>query len=248
MTDDPERLELEVAAKSGERVSQKSTICRRILLSGSEGGIGSAIANRLSLEGVCLAPIGHREVATNGVLVDFRNDRELANGVRRVGGPLDGIVLAHGLFRGGKLREINHPDWREVLDANLNSVFTILYAADEFLRDGASIVIISSTAGLDHSFTGGAQYTASKWGVNGLVRHLCHELAHREIRINSVCPGTINTPMAQVFGQEEAERIRAVPLRRMGEPTEVAAVVSFRLSPGSSYITGANIPVSGGLI
>ncbi|WP_368508648.1 SDR family oxidoreductase [Bradyrhizobium lupini] len=86
--------------------------------------------------------IGHREVATNGVLVDFRDDRDLAAGVRSIGGPLDGIVLAHGLFRGGKLREITHADWREVPDANLNSVFTILHAADEFLRDGASIVII----------------------------------------------------------------------------------------------------------
>ncbi|OSI30545.1 SDR family oxidoreductase [Bradyrhizobium canariense] len=89
---------------------------------------------------------------------------------------------------------------------------------------------------------------ASKWGVNGLVRHLCYERAQRQIRINSVCPGTINTPMGQIIGEEEAERIRGVPLRRMGEPTEIAAVVSFLLSPGSSDITGANIPVSGGFI
>jgi NAD(P)-dependent dehydrogenase (short-subunit alcohol dehydrogenase family) len=190
--------------------------------------------------------LGHVHVASQGQLVDFRDDDALTMAVRGIGAPLNGIVLAHGMLGGGLLGQVSPRDWRAMLDANLTSIFTILHAADSLLAPGASIVLISSTAALDRSPTGGPQYTASKWGVNGLVRHLCVEFGARGIRINSVCPGTVNTAMARMFADAEVAEIKRMPLGRMAEPEEISSVVSFLLSPGAGYITGANISVSGG--
>jgi 3alpha(or 20beta)-hydroxysteroid dehydrogenase len=134
------------------------------------------------------------------------------------------------------------------MDANVNSVYTILHSVAGKLRTGSSVVLISSTAGLDHSPVGGPHYTASKWALNGLVRHLVDEFGTRGIRINSVCPGFVDNPMGRAYltAEQIEDAIKVIPMRRAGRPAEIAAVVDFLLGEDASYISGALIPVSGG--
>jgi 3-oxoacyl-[acyl-carrier protein] reductase len=153
-----------------------------------------------------------------------------------VEGPLHGIVLSHGISRGGTIDQISGDDFRTMLDVNLVSLFVILRAAAPELVRGASVVVISSTAAFDHSPVCGAHYTASKWALNGLVRHLAFEWGPQGIRINSVCPGYVDNPMGRAF-LPEAEIPAAmayIPLGREAHPAEVADVVCYLLTPRSS--------------
>lgn len=222
---------------------------RRILLTGVDGSIGLAAEERLCANGDNLILLAHAPIAKRGDLrVDFSDQQALTDAVSGVEAPLDGIVIAHGALRPGPFGRVGPAEWRELLDTNLNSVYTILHAARDKLRAGSSIVIVSSTAALDHSPVGGPHYTASKWALNGLVRHLVDELGAQGIRINAVCPGFVDNPMGRAFLTEEDIRqaVQTIPLRRAARPAEVAAVIHFLLSDEASYVTGAAVPVSGG--
>jgi NAD(P)-dependent dehydrogenase (short-subunit alcohol dehydrogenase family) len=157
-------------------------------------------------------------------------------------------VLAHGMLEIGPFAKVSPKAWRHLLDINLNSIYAILHAVVPRMAAGGSIVIVSSTAGFDHSPIGGPHYTSSKWGINGLVRHLADDLGPSGIRINSVCPGLVDNPMGRAFlsEQEYLSAFDDIPLRRAATPDEIAKVVMFLLGDGASFITGANIPVSGG--
>jgi NAD(P)-dependent dehydrogenase (short-subunit alcohol dehydrogenase family) len=135
-----------------------------------------------------------------------------------------------------------------MLDINLNSIYAILHAALPRMRPGASIVVISSTAAFDHSPIGGPHYTAGKWALNGLVRHLADDLGPGGIRINSVCPGLVDNPMGRAFltEQQYLAAFEDIPLRRAATPDEIANVVMFLLGEEASFVTGALVPVSGG--
>jgi 3alpha(or 20beta)-hydroxysteroid dehydrogenase len=165
-----------------------------------------------------------------------------------VPGELDGVMLAHGIARGGLIEELAGEDVRNVLDVNLVSLFVILKAASPKLRPGASVVVISSTAAFDHSPVCGFHYTASKWALNGMVRHLAFEWGARNIRINSVCPGYVNNPMGRAFlpVEQVPEALPDIPLGREAEPGEVADVVCWLLGPTATYVTGVQLPVAGG--
>jgi NAD(P)-dependent dehydrogenase (short-subunit alcohol dehydrogenase family) len=116
------------------------------------------------------------------------------------------------------------------------------------VAEGSSIVAVSSTAAFDHSPVGGPHYTSGKWGVNGMVRHLAFDLGKRGIRINSVCPGLVESPMGHALLTDEQYQasLSEIPLGRPADASEIADVVQFLLSPASSYMTGALIPASRG--
>ncbi|UXX82777.1 SDR family NAD(P)-dependent oxidoreductase [Roseovarius pelagicus] len=219
-----------------------------VLLTGIGGSIGNAILQTLEEAGSSITTISNDPNEAQSIIADFSDDAALRAAVEKSPAHLDALVLAHGFLQRGPVDSVSPADWRHLLDINLNSIYTLIHASLDRLHDKSSIVIISSTAGLDHSPIGGPHYTVSKWGLNGLVRHLCDDLGPRGIRINSICPGLVDNPMGRAFmsdAQYEA-CFDDIPMRRAAAPAEIASAVGFLLSDGASFISGANIPVSGG--
>jgi 3-oxoacyl-[acyl-carrier protein] reductase len=156
-----------------------------------------------------------------------------------------------------RVRRGEHPDhvvdmsdagWARMIEVNLYGVFYCCRGALRLMnrRDRGSIVCVSSIAA--QSGTGPVHYTAAKAGVIGLVRALALEVASRNIRINAVCPGSIDTPMMRSVPPEMLDGLAArIPLRRIGDAGDIAAAISYLVSDEAAYITGAVVPVNGGL-
>jgi NAD(P)-dependent dehydrogenase (short-subunit alcohol dehydrogenase family) len=217
-----------------------------VLFTGVGGSIGMAIEKRLREAGAKISALSHIP-SDRATVVDFSDDDALTRTVAELV-DLDNIVLSHGLLEPGPWHEVPPNRWRKMLDVNLTSIYSILYAGLPNMRRGGSIVVISSTAALDHSPVGGPHYTVSKWGLNGLVRHFAYELGPRGIRINSIMPSLVDNPMGRAL-LTEAEYLSAmhdIPLRRAADPDEIAKATMFLLSDAASYLTGVNLPVSGG--
>jgi NAD(P)-dependent dehydrogenase (short-subunit alcohol dehydrogenase family) len=162
-------------------------------------------------------------------------------------GGLDALVLNVGIGRGRGLAETSARDWDLVFAVNVRSHFLTLQAAMPLLDDGSSIVFISSLAGLQ-SGSGIPAYDASKAGQFGLARHAAREGSRRGIRVNTVAPGLIDTPLGRVATQGRPSRAATrIPLGRQGTAEEVADAVVFLLSEQARYITGQILAVDGGL-
>ncbi len=223
-----------------------STPRARILLTGAGGSIGEAAKARFVEAGCAVEVLTHLP-DQGGIVADFADDNSLARAVESVGA-IDHVVLTHGILEQGPLEAVSLSAWRRLMDVNLNSIYAILHAAVPKMAAGGSIVLVSSTAALDRSPGGGPHYTTSKWGMNGLVRHLSLELGSRNIRINGVMPCLVDNPMGRAFMTDEEYRhwVAQVPLGRAADPDEIAKVIMFLVSDAASYVTGANIPVTGG--
>jgi NAD(P)-dependent dehydrogenase (short-subunit alcohol dehydrogenase family) len=162
-------------------------------------------------------------------------------------GGLDALVLNVGIGRGRGLAHTSASEWDLVFSVNLRAHFLTLQAAMPLLDDAASVVLISSIAGLRPG-TGIPAYDASKAGQLGLARHAAREGARRNIRVNTVVPGLIDTPLGRAASQGRPSRASTfIPLGRQGNAEEVAAAVVFLLSAEASYITGQTLAVDGGL-
>ncbi len=215
------------------------------LVTGTGGAIGRATAARLRRDGHRVVTLGHTPGAD--LVVDFTDDDALEQAVRGIGS-LRALALCHGYLEPIPTPELPVARFRAMIQVNLISVYAIIRTALTALPNGSSIVVVSSTAAFDHSPVGGPHYTVSKWGLNGLVRHLSEELGNRSIRINAVNPGLIDNPMGRAFLTPERYDLDAhgIPLGRAGTDDEVANVISFLLSDEASYLTGIHVPVSGG--
>lgn len=169
--------------------------------------------------------------------------------------PLHGLVNNAGITLRKTVTQTEPEEWDRLIGINLTGSFLAIRALAPVMSDGGSIVNISSSAGLVGYF--GAAYSASKWAARGLTKAAAIELASRRIRVNAICPGLVDTDMTRkpnaVYGEEQAaafyeECRQSTPFGRGADPEEVADLVMFLLGPQSGYITGADIPVDGGMV
>jgi NAD(P)-dependent dehydrogenase (short-subunit alcohol dehydrogenase family) len=239
---------------------------RRGIITGGASGIGLACARRLLAEGAQVAVLDARADALSGaagagaatVACDVRDPDAVAQAVSRAAGLLDGpadvLVNAAGVYRIAPLLGLTPGEWDDVLAVNLRGTFlagrTVAAALIAAGRPGA-IVNVSSTAGLvADAAEPSAHYNASKAAVLALTRQMAAEWAPHRIRANAVCPGVIDTPMLRLMDDPAAGAAylqTGVPQRRLGSADEVAAVIVFLASDDASYLTGAAVPVDGGL-
>ena len=169
----------------------------------------------------------------------------LGEWIRSQGWAVDGLVNNAGITQRSRLLDASAADLHKVYDVNVAGALLGIQTLAPLMAGGASIVNVGSVAGLTAHYP--VAYTASKWALRGLSQVAAMELGPRGIRVNTVHPGFIETPMTQGARPEFRQATLAeTPLGRTGSVEEVAAVVLFLLSPLSSYVTGAEIPVDGG--
>ncbi len=241
---------------------------RRALITGGAGGIGLATARLLRDRGAALAVLDLDErvlttaaeaIDAVAVVADVRQpvavSEAVASASDALSGPIDVCVNAAGVYRIAPLLDAETDQWDEVMDINLRGSWLV---AREIVRgllaagkSGGAIVNISSTAGLvADAGEPSAHYNASKAGVIALTRQMAVEWARYGIRANAVCPGVIDTPMLRLMDDPEIGRRyleTSVPLRRLGRPEEVAALIAFLASDEASYVTGVAVPIDGGV-
>ena len=228
---------------------------RSVLVTGGNRGIGRAIAEAFLAAGDKVAVTTRNGGAPEGAL-DVRCDITDTEAVEaafaaaeEAHGPVEVLVANAGITHDTLLLRMSEEDWSSVIDTNLTGSYRLAKRAAKGmlrLRRGR-IIFISSVVGLLGS-PGQTNYAASKAGLVGLARSLARELGSRSITANVVAPGYVETDMTAVLTDEQREAIKAqVPLARYAAPEEVAAAVTWLAGDGAAYVTGAVIPVDGGL-
>ena len=238
---------------------------RRVLVTGASRGIGRAVALRLARDGFRVTAHYHRseeaakslldEIATLGeagelLQCDVAERASCRAALARAvesGGAFYGIVSNAGIAADGPFPGLSDDDWDRVLRTNLDGFYNVvqpLVMPMVRARQGGRIVTMSSVSGQTGN-RGQVNYSASKAGLIGATRSLSIELAKRKITVNSVAPGLIETDMVAKLPSEELARL--IPMRRLGQPEEVAALVSFLFSDEAAYVTGQTISINGGM-
>ncbi|MGZ6754451.1 MAG: 3-oxoacyl-ACP reductase FabG [Nocardioides sp.] len=228
---------------------------RSVLVTGGNRGIGRAIAEAFLAAGDKVAVTTRSGGAPEGAL-DVRCDvtdpaavEAAFAEVEAAHGPVEVLVANAGITADTLVLRMSEDDWSSVIDTNLTGSFRLAKRAAKGklrLRRGR-IIFISSVVGLLGS-AGQVNYAASKSGLVGMARSLARELGSRSITANVVAPGFIETDMTAVLTDDQRSAIRTqVPLGRYGATDEIASAVTWLASPGAAYVTGAVIPVDGGL-
>ncbi|KIH96825.1 3-oxoacyl-ACP reductase [Streptomonospora alba] len=228
---------------------------RSALVTGGNRGIGRAIAGELSAAGDQVAVTyrsGEPPEGLLGVNCDITDTAQVDTAFKRIEeeqGPVEVLVANAGVSKDNLLAMMSEEDFSSVLDTNLTGAFRVAKRAARGMirRRSGRIVLISSVVGLMGS-GGQVNYAASKAGLVGFARSLARELGSRGITVNVVAPGFVETDMTADLPEErQAEIKKNVPLGRFGAAEEVATAVRFLASEDAAYITGAVIPVDGGL-
>ena len=238
------------------------------VITGASQGIGAACAERLSSDGAAVAlwdVDDARGQALAGELVDGgaravyvhcnvarKSEVDAAVAATLAAfGRIDALVNNAGIFKAADFLEISEDDWDAVIDVNLKGAFLVAQAvAQEMVKSGGGAIVNMSSVNGVMAIPTIASYNVSKGGVNQLTRVMALALADRKVRVNAVAPGTIATELAKnaVLGSDEARaRIMSrTPMKRLGEPSEIADVTAFLLSSAASYMTGEIVYVDGG--
>jgi 3-oxoacyl-[acyl-carrier protein] reductase len=215
---------------------------------GASGGIGSATVQRLERAGFSRVLRMDRDGPIRIDLADVSSVETAFAAARREAPRLDALVVAAGILDLEKLAGTTLERWNQVLAVNLTGPFLCCKLARDWLADGGRIVLVGSLAGRTGGVLTGTAYAVSKGGVESLTKSVAQELAPRRITVNCVAPGGVDTPMlARNTAEGLAALKAAAPLKRVAEPGEVAAVIAFLASDEASFITGAVVPVNGGL-
>ena len=242
---------------------------RVIVITGGGQGIGAACAERFAAEGAAVALWDVNTAAAEALATKLRGaggkaqampcnvarksevEAALAATVLAFG-RIDGLVNNAGIFRASDFLEVTEEDWDAVLNVNLKGAFLVGQAcAQQMVRQGqgGAIVNMSSVNG-SMAIASIASYNASKGGINQLTRAMALALADHRIRVNAAAPGTIATELAReaVLTSDEARQriLGRTPMKRLGEPEEVADVVGFLLSDAARYMTGEIVHIDGG--
>ena len=235
-------------------------------VTGGMGGIGTAICQRLHQE-------GFKVIAGCGPTRDFTKwlDEQKAKGytfyasVGNVGewnstvdafskakaehGPIDVLVNNAGITRDRMFLKMTREDWDAVIETNLNSMFNVTkqVVGDMVERGWGRIINISSVNG-EKGQAGQTNYSAAKAGMHGFTMALAQELANKGVTVNTVSPGYIGTDMVKAIRQDVLDKIvGTIPVKRLGEPSEIASIIAWLASEESGYSTGADFSVNGGL-
>lgn len=238
-----------------------------VLITGGNSGIGLATAQLFVMEGAKVAITARRQEAvdnynanasadTFAILADASKPTDNAkvfNAISERFGKLDVLFLNAGIAVPTPIDNVNADHYNTHWDTNFRGPIFTVQAALPYLNEGSSIIFNTSISNVK-GMAGMGVYAATKAGLRSLVRTLTVELAGRKIRVNAVSPGPIGTPIYDKMGLTEEEKngfaagIQSqVPLGRFGEPNEVANAVLFLASEESSYVSGAEIPVDGGM-
>jgi acetoacetyl-CoA reductase len=238
------------------------------LVTGGIGGIGTAICRRLAKDGYQVvasyypaeqeaAEAWKQELAAQDVEAmiapcDVSSADDCARCIAEIDqqlGPVSILVNCAGITRDKTFKKMDAGDWEAVINTNLNSVFYVTRPVwNGMLERGfGRIINISSVNGQRGQF-GQTNYSAAKAGMHGFTMALAQEGAAKGVTVNTVSPGYVETAMTAAIRDDVREAIvNSIPMRRMGQPEEIASTVAFLAAPENGYITGANIPVNGGL-
>ena len=228
---------------------------RVVLVTGGSRGIGLATARHFASLGDHVAVTYNSSPPPDdlfGVKCDVTSNADVDaafTAIEEKFGPVEILVSNAGVTKDGLLLRMGESDFVDVIDANLNAAYRVAKrAAQGMLRARRGrMIFVSSVVGLLGS-AGQANYAASKSGLVGLARSIARELGSRSITANVIAPGPVMTDMIAALSAERQEALtQAVPLGRMASPEEIAAVIAFVASDAAGYITGAVIPVDGGL-
>lgn len=275
MSAKPQTAEKQVEKKSVKpSVVQYDFHGKVALVTGATSGIGKATAIMFGRNGAKTVVAGRNKVrgqevvdqivAEGGEAIFIEVDMEDQVEIKQM---IDTTIKSYGRLdfafnnagisgRPALTHETKLRDFREIIDVNLNSVFlSMKYEIDEMLKSGGGNIVNCSSYGGTHGVGGMAAYTASKHGVIGLTKAAAVEYAKLGIRINAVCPGSVQTPLIEALADVAGEisagtsdgQAEQPGMNRVGEPNEVAEVVMFLCSEASSFVTGSSVAIDGGM-
>ncbi|BEV16333.1 3-ketoacyl-ACP reductase [Herbaspirillum sp. DW155] len=236
-------------------------------VTGGMGGIGTAICTRLCKDGyTVVAGCGPNSTrkdtwlatmrghgfdihASEGNVSDWESTKAAFEKVRAEIGEVDVLVNNAGITRDGQFRKMSKADWDAVIDTNLNSLFNVTKQVIEGMceRGFGRIINISSVNGQKGQF-GQTNYSTAKAGIHGFTMALAQEVATKGVTVNTVSPGYIGTDMVRAIRPEVLEKIvSGIPVKRLGEPEEIASIVAWIASAEGGYATGSDFSLNGGL-
>ncbi|MDR6889708.1 MULTISPECIES: acetoacetyl-CoA reductase [Variovorax] len=235
-------------------------------VTGGMGGIGTAICQRLFKDGFTVVAgcgptrdhakwlaeqkaLGFEFHASVGNVGDWQSTVEAFSAAKAAHGAIDVLVNNAGITRDRMFLKMTPEDWSAVIETNLNSMFNVTkqVVGDMVEKGWGRIINISSVNGAKGQ-AGQTNYSAAKAGMHGFTMALAQELASKGVTVNTVSPGYIGTDMVKAIRQEVLDKIVAtIPVKRLGEPSEIASIISWLATDEGGYSTGADFSVNGGL-